>query len=68
MDSAKILIDDLRESGFTHLIIRFDLFNQWTGTQFDNSKKQMLKIFFARHVGHILSKDGYGLYELSNLQ
>ena len=68
VDSAKILIDDLRESGFTHLIIRFDLFNQWTGTQFDNSKKQMLKIFFARHVGHILSKDGYGLYELSNLQ
>jgi hypothetical protein len=68
VDSAKILINDLRESGFTHLIIRFDLFNQWTSKQFDDSKKQMLKIFFDSHVRHILSQDGYGLFELRNIQ
>jgi 4-amino-4-deoxy-L-arabinose transferase-like glycosyltransferase len=68
VDSTKILINDLRESGFTHLIIRFDLFNQWTSKQFGDSKKQMLKIFFDSHVRHILSKDGYGLFELRNIQ
>jgi hypothetical protein len=68
VDSAKILTNDLRKSGFTHLIIRFDLFNQWASKQFDHRKKQMLKIFFDSHVGHILSKDGYGLFELRNIQ
>ena len=68
VDSTKILINDLRESGFTHLIIRFDLYNQWTSRQFGDSKKQMLKIFFDSHVRHILSKDGYGLFELRNIQ
>jgi hypothetical protein len=67
-ESEKKFLKELREKGFTHLIIRFDLFNQWTSKQFDDSKKQMLKIFFDSHVRHILSQDGYGLFELRNIQ
>ena len=67
-DSAKKFLKELSEQGFTHLIIRFDLFNQWTSKQFDDRKKQILKIFFDRHVRPILSQDGYGLFELRNIQ
>ena len=66
--SEEILINGLRRKGYTHLIIRYDLFNQWTNKQFDDSKKQMLKILFAGHVKHILSQDGYGLFELKGIQ
>jgi hypothetical protein len=67
-ESEKKFSKELREKGFTHLIIRFDLFNQWASKQFDDSKKQMLKIFFDKHVRPILSQDGYGLFELRNIQ
>jgi hypothetical protein len=67
-ESEKKFSKGLREKGFTHLIIRFDLFNQWASKQFDDSKKQMLKIFFGKHVRPILSQDGYGLFELRNIQ
>jgi 4-amino-4-deoxy-L-arabinose transferase-like glycosyltransferase len=63
-DSEKKFLKELREKGFTHLIIRFDLFNQWTNNQFDNRKRELLKLFFAGHVRPILSKDGYELFEL----
>jgi hypothetical protein len=68
VDSENKFLKELREKGFTYLIIRFDLFNQWTNKQFDDRKKEMLKIFFARHAKHILSQDGYGLFELRNIQ
>jgi hypothetical protein len=67
-DSEKKLLEELREEGFTHLIIRFDLFNQWTNKQFDERKKELLKLFFAGHVRPILSKDGYGLFELNSIR
>jgi 4-amino-4-deoxy-L-arabinose transferase-like glycosyltransferase len=66
-DSEKKFLKQLREKGFTHLIIRFDLFNQWTNRQFDDRKKELLKLFFAVHVRPILSKDGYGLFELNSI-
>jgi hypothetical protein len=67
-DSAKILLKNLREQGFTHLIIRFDLFNRWTNKQFSESKKEMLQLFFDRYTRSVLTKDGYGLFELRNSQ
>ena len=68
LDDENKILKELKEKGFTYLIIRFDLFNQWTNTQFDDRKKEMLKIFFSEHVKHILSKDGYGLFELKNIE
>lgn len=67
-ESEKLLLNNLSIKGYTHLIIRYDLFNQWTNTQFDDNKKQMIKILFAGHAKHLLSQDGYGLFELRNIQ
>lgn len=63
-DSADILFKDLKKNGYTHVIIRFDLFNRWTRKQLDQRKKEMLKAFFTAYLQLILSKDGYGLFEL----
>lgn len=68
VESEKTLLEELRENGFSHMIIRFDLFNRWSNNQFDDRKKEMLKVFFAEQVTHLLSKDGYGLFELRNIQ
>ena len=65
--SEEILLSDLKEKGYTHLIIRYDLFNQWANKQFDDGQKQILKIFFDSKVGHIFSQAGYGLLELKDL-
>jgi hypothetical protein len=67
-DSEKIIVKKLRKKEFRYFIVRFDLFNRWTNQQFDDRKKEILKLFFAEHVKHILSKDGYDLFELKDLQ
>jgi len=66
-DSEKKFLKELRKKGFTHLIIRFDLFNQWMNKQFDDRKKELLKIFFAERVKLLLSMDGYGLFKLRDI-
>ena len=63
-DSAQAVLHDLQQRGVTHLLIRYDLFNQWTDKQFNGRKKKMLKEFFVRDVQRVLSSKGYGLFEL----
>ena len=64
-DTERILHNNLRNRGYTHLIVRYDLFNQWMNKQFDDGKKQFLQKLFDEHVKHLLSRDGYGLFELN---
>jgi len=68
VDSAQVVLNDLRQSGFTHLLIRYDLFNKWTDKQFNDREKKILKEFFARDARHVFSNNGYGLLELDNIQ
>ncbi|MCP4625480.1 MAG: phospholipid carrier-dependent glycosyltransferase [bacterium] len=63
-ESELVLLKDLRDKGFTHLIIRFDLFNPWANKQFNETKKKLLKFFFVEQTRPILKKDSYGLFEL----
>jgi len=63
-DSAQAILSDLQQREFSHLLIRYDLFNNWTDKQFSDREKKMLKVFFDRYVRHLLSSKGYGLFEL----
>jgi len=65
-DSADILLKDMKENGYTHVIIRFDSFNRWMSKQFGERKKEMLKKFSTASIRPIFSKGGYGLFELRN--
>jgi len=68
VDSAQAILNDLQKRGFSHLLIRYDLFNTWTEKQFNDREKKMLKVFFARNVKLLLSKNGYGLFELDHMR
>jgi 4-amino-4-deoxy-L-arabinose transferase-like glycosyltransferase len=68
VDSDEAILNDLQRRGFSHLLIRYDLFNNWTDKQFSDREKEMLKVFFVRDARHLLSKSGYGLFELVDNQ
>jgi 4-amino-4-deoxy-L-arabinose transferase-like glycosyltransferase len=63
-DAFTPIRDALQQQGFSHLLIRFDLFNNWTDRQFSAEEKKRLKAFFARDVKQVLSSGGFGLFEL----
>ncbi len=65
-ESDNAVVSGLAGQGFTHLIIRYDLFNQWTQRQLNNRQKHILKRFFERHAAQLLSRNGYGLFEIQN--
>jgi hypothetical protein len=66
VDSAKALLTDLQKRGLTHLLIRYDLFNRWSGEQFSDREKKILTAFFEGNVKALVSQNGYGLFELAD--
>ncbi len=63
-DSAVRMLDALHKMGFTHLMVRYDLFNSWSSKQFNDNEKWILKRFFDGHLIRLSSDNGYGLFEL----
>ena len=57
----------LKNKGYTHVIIRFDLFNWWADKQLGAAKKEMLQAFFAAYLEPIFKKNGYGLFALKTI-
>lgn len=53
----------LYEKGFTHLLVNFQLFNNFAG-KYSTHEQQMLRQFFEFHTIHEFSKDGCGLLRL----
>ena len=46
------LLMEIRKSGINHLILRFDLLNNWINASFDEQKKQYLSLF-SKTICHI---------------
>jgi len=57
------VVSVLKGRGFTHLLIRFELFNRWAGVQFNDRDREMLNTFFKKNVKLMFAKGGYGLFE-----
>jgi hypothetical protein len=62
--SANMIVSDLQESGITHLLIRFDIFKTWSETVFSVREKEILNDFFNSNISLLITKGGYGLYQL----
>jgi len=58
------ILVDLKRQGITHLLIRYDLFNQWSNRQLNGRNKKALDNFFKNHTHRLFSEAGYGLYQL----
>ena len=63
-NSAERLWLEFQKNNITHLLIRYDIFNQWSGHQFNAREQTMLGNFFNAHAELIFAKGGYGLYRL----
>lgn len=62
--STKEVTASLNDAGITHLIIRFDLFNQWVDNNFDEHQKRKLAHLFKTHMDLVFSKGGHGVFKL----
>jgi hypothetical protein len=62
--SNEKILDNFKNSGITHLLIRYDLFNNWVQNNFTESEKRKLDVFFENYADLLFSKNGYGLYHL----
>jgi hypothetical protein len=60
--SAERLRLAFQKDNIRYLLIRYDIFNQWSGHQFNASEQAMLGNFFKAHAELIFAKGGYGLY------
>ena len=65
-DSSTTVLAQLQRRGFTHLLIRYDLFNRWADKQFDDGEKRIFAAFSREHLKSLVSADGYGLYDLGS--
>jgi len=59
------ILSALKGRGYTHILIRFDLFNRWAALQFNAREKKFLDTFFKKHVRLLIAHRGYGLFQLS---
>jgi hypothetical protein len=62
--SEEKILDNFKNSGISHLLIRYDLFNTWIQNNFNESEKQKLNLFLKNYAVLIFSKNGHGLYRL----
>jgi hypothetical protein len=62
--SAEAVAVTLRKAGITHLIIRYDLFNQWIENNFNENQKGILARLINGHMDLLFTKAGHGVYQL----
>jgi hypothetical protein len=66
--SPKMIARKLTQRRFTHLFIRYDLFSQWVIANFDQQQRELLSAYFEHGVRLLISRGGYGLYEIDPIR
>ena len=66
--SPKMITRKLTKRGFTHLLIRYDLFSQWVNSNFDQLHRELLSVYFEHGARLLISQGGYGLYEIDPIR
>ena len=64
--SAKKIFSQIKNAGITHMIIRYDLFENRIKNNYTEDQRRTLDIFFKNHLGLLFSQGGYGLFEVSS--
>src|SRR6056297_609437 len=58
-----LVAKELKEMGFSHLLINHELFNYWA-KDYSIHEKKILKSFFKQNVTKIFCKNNHGLYRI----
>jgi hypothetical protein len=64
--SNEMILDNFKNSGITHILIRYDLFNNWIQYNFDENEKQKIDFIFKNYTELLFSKNGHGVYHLKS--
>jgi hypothetical protein len=62
--SAETAALDFHRTGISHLLVRYDIFNNWSRAVFTVPEREKIRDFFEANLNLLFSKGGYGLYEL----
>jgi hypothetical protein len=62
--SWETILQDLRGQGFSHLLIRYDIFQHWSQNIFDPQSLAHMADFFQNGTRGLVAAGGYGLYAL----
>ncbi len=65
-DKPEKILAGLEETGVTHLLINYDIFNRWVKTNFTNKDQKLLDEFLEKYVRLLYFKWGYGVSQLEN--
>jgi hypothetical protein len=65
VQSSDKIASELKKLGFTHLVIRFDIFKTWSKAVFDVHQKERLQQFLNSNIRLLFARGGYGLYQLT---
>jgi hypothetical protein len=63
-ETSEKILAKLKKREITHILIRYDMFNQWMDQQLDLDSQKILGGFFRNLTLRLFSKAGYGLYQL----
>jgi len=63
--SATEIAEKLAKKKFTHVLIHFDLFEQWSQAIFTSEEIHRINAFFDQHTRKLISSGGYVLLELT---
>jgi hypothetical protein len=63
--SSADLVQTLRESRISHLLVRADLFSQWAESQFQPNQKAVLQSFFGDALLRLYQGHGYVLFAVT---
>jgi len=63
-DSAQLSAETIKKAGITHLLVRNDLFNQWTQEIFTIHEKNAIINFFSAYTKTLLQENGHSLVKL----
>jgi len=64
LNASTEVAEGLRQAGFTHIIVRYDLFNTAMQNQLTADQAGRLVKFFNEHATLLFRRDGYGVYKI----
>ena len=65
--SPEEVLTELKNRRITHLLIRYDIFERWVKTDFEDRERHLIDQFFKNYVKSVYFKWGYGVSRLENL-
>ena len=66
-NSPEEVLTELENRRITHLLIRYDIFDRWVKTDFEDRERTIVSQFFKKYVKSLYFKWGYGVSRLENL-